>query len=137
MTIQKQILDLIAALQKKRHMSVLFITHDLAVVGDIADYVVVMQNGAIQEQGAAKAIFETPRNAYTKALLDLPAAPRPPAGAPAGHRRLHGRRTRGSRDMSERVRGVEPGDPIVLEVSNLGKKFFRGGTLRQAHVRGA
>ena len=53
-TIQKQILDLIAALQKKRHMSVLFITHDLAVVGEIADYVVVMRNGEIREQGPAK-----------------------------------------------------------------------------------
>ncbi|MGH8713395.1 MAG: ATP-binding cassette domain-containing protein, partial [Casimicrobiaceae bacterium] len=54
-TIQKQILDLISALQKKRDMSVLFITHDLAVVGEIADYVVVMRNGEIREQGPAKA----------------------------------------------------------------------------------
>ena len=54
-TIQKQILDLIAALQKKHQMSVLFITHDLAVVGEIADYVVVMRNGEIREQGPANA----------------------------------------------------------------------------------
>ncbi len=54
-TIQKQILDLIAALQKKHQMSVLFITHDLAVVGEIADYVVVMRNGEIREQGPAQA----------------------------------------------------------------------------------
>ncbi len=47
-TIQKQILDLLASLQRKHQMSVLFITHDLGVVGDIADYVVVMQNGEIQ-----------------------------------------------------------------------------------------
>ena len=53
-TIQKQILDLIAELQKKHQMSVLFITHDLAVVGEIADYVVVMRNGEIREQGPAK-----------------------------------------------------------------------------------
>ena len=50
-TIQKQILDLIADLQKKHQMSVLFITHDLAVVGEIADRVVVMRNGEIREQG--------------------------------------------------------------------------------------
>ena len=54
-TIQKQILDLIAALQKKHQMSVLFITHDLAVVGEIADHVVVMRNGEIREQGPGDA----------------------------------------------------------------------------------
>ncbi|HEY8183109.1 MAG TPA: ATP-binding cassette domain-containing protein, partial [Thermoanaerobaculia bacterium] len=58
-TIQKQILDLIAELQKKHQMSVLFITHDLAVVGEIADYVVVMRNGEIREQGPAKRVFES------------------------------------------------------------------------------
>src|SRR5439155_998963 len=68
-TIQKQILDLIAALQRKHQMSVLFITHDLAVVGEIADYVVVMRNGEIREQGPAKTVFENPQDAYTKALL--------------------------------------------------------------------
>jgi len=56
-TIQKQILDLIADLQKRHQMSVLFITHDLAVVGEIADYVVVMRNGEIREQGPAKEVF--------------------------------------------------------------------------------
>ncbi|HEX4883055.1 MAG TPA: ATP-binding cassette domain-containing protein, partial [Casimicrobiaceae bacterium] len=59
-TIQKQILELIAELQRKHQMSVLFITHDLGVVGEIADYVVVMQNGEIQEQGPVNAIFERP-----------------------------------------------------------------------------
>ncbi|MGE5669745.1 MAG: ATP-binding cassette domain-containing protein, partial [Betaproteobacteria bacterium] len=68
-TIQKQILDLIGALQKKHQMSVLFITHDLAVVGEIADYVIVMRNGEIREQGPAKAVFESPKDAYTQALL--------------------------------------------------------------------
>src|SRR3979409_2512280 len=67
-TIQKQILDLIASLQQKHHMSVLFITHDLGVVGEIADHVVVMRNGEIREQGPAKRIFENPQDAYTKAL---------------------------------------------------------------------
>src|SRR5258708_6452005 len=68
-TIQKQILDLIAELQRKHRMSVLFITHDLAVVGEIADYVVVMRSGEIREQGPAKTVFENPQDAYTKALL--------------------------------------------------------------------
>src|SRR3954465_3417980 len=68
-TIQKQILDLLASLQEKHHMSVLFITHDLGVVGEIADDVVVMQNGEIQEQGTVRDIFERPQHPYTKALL--------------------------------------------------------------------
>ena len=123
-TIQKQILDLIAALQKKRHMSVLFITHDLAVVGEIADYVVVMRNGAIREQGAAKDVFETPSDAYTQALLKCrPQLDRRPVRLPVIDDYMDGR-THGSRDMSERVRGVNPSDPIVLDVRGLGKNFY-------------
>src|SRR5881394_2406276 len=68
-TIQKQILDLIANLQLKHQMSVLFITHDLGVVGDIGDQVVVMQNGDIKEQGRVERIFEAPQHPYTRALL--------------------------------------------------------------------
>src|SRR4029078_6547634 len=68
-TIQKQILDLISELQRKHHMSVLFITHDLAVVGEIADYVIVMRNGEMRAQGPAKEMCERPQDAYTQALL--------------------------------------------------------------------
>ena len=123
-TIQKQILDLIAALQKKRQMSVLFITHDLAVVGEIADYVVVMRNGEIREQGPAKSVFENPRDSYTQALLKCrPQLDRRPMRLPVIDDYMDGR-TAGSRDMSERKRGISPGDPIVLEVKNLGKNFY-------------
>src|SRR5438876_9477842 len=68
-TIQKQILELIAALQKRLRMTVLFITHDLALVGEIADFVVVMREGEIKEQGRVEQIFEAPRDPYTRALL--------------------------------------------------------------------
>jgi len=123
-TIQKQILDLIAALQKKRHMSVLFITHDLAVVGEIADYVVVMRNGVIREQGPAKQVFEAPSDSYTQALLKCrPQLDRRPVRLPVIDDYMDGR-THGSRDMSERVRGVNAADPIVLDVKNLGKNFY-------------
>ncbi len=123
-TIQKQILDLIAALQKKRHMSVLFITHDLAVVGEIADYVVVMRNGEIREQGPAKNVFETPTDPYTQALLKCrPQLDRRPTRLPVIDDYMDGR-THGSRDMSERVRGVSPADSIVLDVKGLGKNFY-------------
>ena len=52
-TIQKQIMELIAALQKKHRMSVLFITHDLGLVGEIADRVIVMRHGEVREEGSA------------------------------------------------------------------------------------
>ena len=123
-TIQKQILDLIGALQKKHQMSVLFITHDLAVVGEIADYVVVMRNGEIREQGPAKSVFETPQDPYTQALLKCrPQLERRPRRLPVIEDYMDGG-TVGSRDMSERVRGAKPSDPIVLDVRNLGKNFY-------------
>jgi peptide/nickel transport system ATP-binding protein len=68
-TIQKQILDLIADLQKQSGMSVLFITHDLGVIADIADEVVVMYKGDIVEKGECRHLFEDPKHPYTKGLL--------------------------------------------------------------------
>ncbi len=123
-TIQKQILDLIAALQKKHQMSVLFITHDLAVVGDIADDVVVMRNGEIREQGPARAVFENPQDAYTKALLKCrPQLDRRPTRLPVIEDYMDGT-ARGPQHMEERVRGALPGDPVVLEVRKLCKNFY-------------
>ena len=69
-TIQKQILQLIADLQKKHGMAVLFITHDLGVVGEFADEVVVMRHGEIREHGTLQQVFESPQDSYTKALLN-------------------------------------------------------------------
>ena len=121
-TIQKQILDLIAQLQKKHQMSVLFITHDLAVVGEIADTVIVMRNGEIREQGPAKQIFENPRDTYTKALLKCrPQLDRRPARLPVIDDFMDGD---GPGMIPERTRGVNPGDPILLKVRNLGKSFY-------------
>lgn len=68
-TIQKQILDLLADLQKKFGMSILFITHDLGVIADIADEVVVMYRGDIVEKGTCQQIFTNPQHPYTKGLL--------------------------------------------------------------------
>jgi peptide/nickel transport system ATP-binding protein len=121
-TIQKQILDLIAGLQQKHRMSVLFITHDLGVVGDIADTVVVMQNGVIQEQGAVRQIFEAPKHPYTKALLACrPRLDRRPRRLPVIDDFLKGD---GRPHLEERHRGTRPGDPIILEVKALNKTFF-------------
>jgi len=68
-TIQKQILELLASLQKKYGMSILFITHDLGVIGDIADDVVVMYKGKIVEQAKKAEIFKAAKHPYTKGLL--------------------------------------------------------------------
>ncbi len=69
-TTQRQILDLILSLQKKRDMGVLFITHDIGVVADIADRVVVLRHGKVVEQGAAATVLDTSQTDYTRALLD-------------------------------------------------------------------
>jgi ABC-type glutathione transport system ATPase component len=68
-TIQAQILQLIADLQKKRDIGVIFISHDLAVVADIADQIVVMQQGRIVESGDREAIFHNAQHPYTRKLL--------------------------------------------------------------------
>jgi len=68
-TIQRQIMELLAGLKARYRMSMLFISHDLGVVGEIADHVVVMRNGIVREQGAVAGIFAAPQDSYTKALL--------------------------------------------------------------------
>lgn len=68
-TIQKQVLELMFDLQKKHGMSLLFITHDLGVIADIADHVAVMYRGDLVEENATGKIFEEPKNPYTKGLL--------------------------------------------------------------------
>ena len=73
-TVQKTILDLIKSLQVKRNMSVIFITHDLGVVAEIANHVVVMKGGEKVESGTTQQLFENPKHPYTKGLL----ACRPP-----------------------------------------------------------
>jgi len=69
-TIQAQILNLLNDLQEQRNMGMLFITHDLGVVAEIADRVAVMYAGKIMETGDVMDIFETPAHPYTRALLD-------------------------------------------------------------------
>ena len=68
-TIQAQILDLMRELQKKNGMSIIFITHDLGVVAEMCDEVVVMYAGRVVEQASVESIFDHPRHPYTHALL--------------------------------------------------------------------
>lgn len=73
-TVQKTILQLLAELSEETGMSTIFITHDLGVIAEIADKVIVMYKGKIVEQGSVLDIFENPQHPYTKGLL----ACRPP-----------------------------------------------------------
>jgi len=68
-TVQKTILQLIKKLQQQNNMGVIFITHDLGVVAEIADKVIVMYKGNVVEKGLAKDIYFNPKHPYTKALL--------------------------------------------------------------------
>lgn len=68
-TIQAQVLELMKKLQTEKGTSILFITHDLGVVAQMADFVVVMYKGEVVEQASAKELFSDPRHPYTKALL--------------------------------------------------------------------
>ncbi|MFM2017711.1 MAG: hypothetical protein RL007_1367 [Bacteroidota bacterium] len=79
-TVQKTILELMKDLQASHNMSIMFITHDLGVIAELADKVIVMYKGKIVEQGTVLEIFSNPQHPYTKSLL----ACRPPL-----NRRLH------------------------------------------------
>ena len=68
-TVQAQILKLLKELQEKRNIGVIFISHDLSVVADIADQMAVMQNGRFVEQGTRDEIFTNPQHDYTRKLL--------------------------------------------------------------------
>jgi peptide/nickel transport system ATP-binding protein len=76
-TVQKTILELITDLQKEKGLSVIFITHDLGVVAEIAHRVVIMYKGGIVEEGDVKTIFNSPRQPYTKALIQCRPANHP------------------------------------------------------------
>ncbi|MEP3046486.1 MAG: ABC transporter ATP-binding protein [Roseibium sp.] len=78
-TTQAQILELLADLQKRLGMAVIFITHDLGIVRQIADRVYVMKNGEVVEDGETAGIFSQPEHPYTKMLLDAePTGHKPP-----------------------------------------------------------
>lgn len=123
-TIQKQIIDLIKALQRTRQMSVFFITHDLQLVSEIADRVIVMRHGEIQEEGCAKQIFLHPANPYTMALLKC----RPPLNSRpwrllAIDDILHPD-SRKDEILKQRTRGYAENEKPLLEVKHLSKSFF-------------
>ncbi|HKA42597.1 MAG TPA: ABC transporter ATP-binding protein [Burkholderiales bacterium] len=121
-TVEKQILKLVAGLQRQRQMAMLFITHDLALVAEVADYVVVMREGEIREQGSVKRIFEAPRDDYTRALLACrPTLGRRPRRLPVIDDFAGGRQ---AVEIPERPRGLRGDEEIVLEARHLAKSFY-------------
>jgi peptide/nickel transport system ATP-binding protein len=123
-TIQKQIMELIARLQKKHQMAVLFITHDLGLVGEIADRVIVMRHGVVREEGEAAQVFGNPQDAYTRALLHCrPKLDERPVRLPVIDDYLDGSAVPGIA-LPQRERGYTPQDDNVLVVNNLAKSFW-------------
>lgn len=130
-TIQKQIIDLLESLRQRRQMSMLFITHDLALVGEIADQVIVMRHGEIREQGLAEQVLEQPKDVYTRALLYCrPQMSQRPYRLPVTSdfmRQEDNILVEQSFDVSEipqRKRGLNGDEQIILEVKDLKKSFY-------------
>ncbi len=135
-TIQAQILELIKTLQDEEGMSVLFITHDMGVVAEIADRTVVMYNGEQVETGSTDDIFRNPQKPYTKSLLSAV----PKLGSMIGKARpmrfpVVDRNTGESDVPTEVPDTVKEAERPVLEVAGLTTRFeIRGGLL--SSVRG-
>ncbi|MBV8850944.1 MAG: ABC transporter ATP-binding protein [Methylobacteriaceae bacterium] len=105
-TTQAQIIALIRSLQRRSNAGVLFVTHDLSLVSEIADRVVVMQQGKLVEEGRAADVLANPRHPYTQALL---------AAIPG---------------LSHRRRTRQPPGANLLQVERLSKTYTSGGLFR-------
>ena len=130
-TIQRQILELLARLKEQHRMSMLFISHDLGVVGEIADEVVVMRHGQVREQGPVERLFTSPQDAYTQALLSC----RPRLDAPPARLAIVDDHI--ARHINEtKAKPKDPNAPVVLEVQSLAKSFwFKEGLLRRREFK--
>jgi peptide/nickel transport system ATP-binding protein len=118
-TIQRQVMELMAKLKQSHKMSLLFISHDLGVVGEISDQVVVMRHGQVRENAPVEKIFSDPQDAYTKALLACrPSLTENPARLRVIDDHIAGRAA------SNEHKAKDPAAPVVLEVSGLKKSFW-------------
>jgi peptide/nickel transport system ATP-binding protein len=118
-TIQRQILELLGKLKDSHRMSLLFISHDLGLVGEIADHVVVMRNGIVREQGPVARIFSAPQDDYTRALLACrPSLEGNPARLMVIDDHIAGK------SASAEAKQKDANAPVVLEVRALAKSFW-------------
>lgn len=99
-TIQAQILDLLASIRRENSLSILIITHDLGVVAELADRIIVMYAGQVIEKGVTREILDRPRHPYTKALLHT--VPKP-----------------GARDSADRIRLQEIPGTVPDDITGL------------------
>ena len=150
-TIQRQILELLGRLQRQRGLAMLYISHDLAVVGEVAQQIVVMRQGTVRERGTVRELFGAPKDAYTKALLacrprldqrprrltvidDVLAvdtegidSPKAEAGIATPVQRV---------DVDLSPRRADDDDPVVLQVDGLSKSFWlRSGLLGRSEFK--
>ncbi|WPO66658.1 ABC transporter ATP-binding protein [Acinetobacter haemolyticus] len=131
-TIQKQIIDLLESLRQRREMSMLFITHDLALVGEIADEVIVMRHGEIRESGETKQVLEQPNDVYTRALLHCrPQLSSRPYRLPITsdfmkleNGQLVEEINLSTLHLQQRTRGLKGDEKIILDVKDLKKSFY-------------
>ncbi|MBQ0934475.1 ABC transporter ATP-binding protein [Ideonella paludis] len=126
-TIQRQIMELMAKLKDTHHMSMLFISHDLGVVGEISDRVVVMRHGLIREQGPVSQIFQAPQDPYTKALLACrPSLTENPARLMVidDHIAAQAAAERGEQRVEAVAKAKDPNAPVVIEATALTKSFW-------------
>src|SRR5689334_19403484 len=119
-TVQRQILELLARLKEKHRMGLLFISHDLGVVGEIADHVVVMRQGTVREQGPVERVFSAPQDAYTRALL----ACRPTLEQRAPRLQVVDDHIAGHAPRHETARVKDPDAPVIVEAESLSKSFW-------------
>ncbi|MEO7337796.1 MAG: dipeptide ABC transporter ATP-binding protein [Caldimonas sp.] len=118
-TIQRQIMELLAGLKERHRMSMLFISHDLGVVGEIADHVVVMRHGVVREQGPVADMFANPQDAYTRALL----ACRPTLAQRAPRLMVIDDHLAGIERAHEFAK-KDPAAPTILEATAVSKGFW-------------
>src|SRR5438067_2154110 len=117
-TVQRQVLELIARLRERHRVSVLFISHDLGLVGELADDVVVMRDGVVRESGPVERIFHAPQDAYTRALL----ACRPPLDSRPRRLPVIDDFMRGAAVTTTPLSRPQAGAPIV-QAKSLRKEF--------------
>ena len=136
-TVQKDIIELIKEIQKETKMSVIFISHDLALISEIASRTLVMYKGEIVESGTTKTIFKNPKHAYTKALIAArPKNSRRPKKLPTIDDILKGKSKRDYISVKQRekahklIYGSEP----ILEVIDLKKIYFNNLSFFQKKV---
>ena len=117
-TVQRQIVDLLARLQQRQKMSMLFISHDLGLVGEVAQQVVVMRHGEVREAGTVADIFQNPKDAYTQALLACrPRLDARPRRLPVIDDIVH------NRPLSTEQRVAVAAGPALMEVTGLAKAY--------------